>query len=121
MSQLKVFSKPDILSYTKVRKFETRLGEEVLVAADAANIQASIEQSPAEYVLLGIPEDIGIRAVQEQAGGETSWLNFLKSFLNIQSNDFLVGTNILALGYFDFSGLSRLIEANAAGREEKLM
>jgi formiminoglutamase len=121
MSQLKVFSKPDILSYTKVRKFETRLGEEVLVAADAANIQASIEQSPAEYVLLGIPEDIGIRAVQEQAGGETSWLNFLKSFLNIQSNDFLVGTNILALGYFDFSGLSGLIEANAAGREEKLM
>lgn len=121
MPQLKVFSKSDILSYTKVRKFETRLGEEVLLASDAGNIQATIEKSPAEYVLVGIPEDIGIRAVEGQAGGETAWLYFLKSFLNIQSNDFLVGTNILALGYFDFSDLSGLIEAHAAGSEEKLM
>src|SRR5262245_5944888 len=81
MPQLKVFSKSDILSYTRVRKFETRLGEEVLVAADAGNIQASIDQSPAEYVLLGIPEDIGIRAMEGLAGGETAWVHFLKNFL----------------------------------------
>ena len=121
MSQLKVYSKTDILAFTKVRKFETRLGEEVLVVADPANLQASIEQSPAEYVLLGIPEDIGVRAMEGQGGGETAWLYFLKNFMNIQSNDFLVGTNILALGYFDFSDLSRLIEANAVGPEEKLI
>jgi len=120
MSQLKVFSRSDVLSYTKVRKFETRLGEEVLVAADAGNVQASIERSPAEYVLLGIPEDIGIRAVEGQTGGETAWQHFLKSFFNIQSNDFLVGTNILALGYLDFSDLSGLIEANATDSEEKI-
>jgi formiminoglutamase len=121
MSQLKVYSKSDILALTKVRKFETRLGEEVLVAADAGNIQASIEQSPAEYVLLGIPEDIGVRATEGHGGGETAWPYFLKNFLNIQSNDFLVGTNVLLLGYFDFSDLGRLIEANAIDPEEKIM
>lgn len=121
MPQLKVFSKSDILSYTRVRKFETRLGEEVLVAADSGNIQASIDRSPAEYVLLGIPEDIGIRAMEGLAGGETAWVHFLTNFLNIESNDFLVGTNVLALGYFDFGDLSGLIEANAVDREEKLL
>jgi len=121
MPQLKVFSKPDILSFTTIRKFETRLGEEVLVAADASNLQASIDRSPAEYVLLGIPEDIGIRAMEGRAGGETAWLHFLRSFFNIESNDFLNGTNILALGYFDFSELTGLIEANAHDHEEKLM
>jgi formiminoglutamase len=120
-SQLKVYSKSDILSFTKVRKFETRLGEEVLVAADAANITASIEQTPAEYVLLGIPEDIGVRASEGQGGGETAWLYFLKNFLSIQSNDFLQGGNIMVLGHFDFSDLGKLIEANATDKEEKIM
>jgi formiminoglutamase len=120
-SQLRVYSRSDVLSFTKVRKFETRLGEEILVAGDPANINASIEQSPAEYVLLGIPEDIGVRASEGQGGGETAWKYFLKNFLNIQSNDFLQGGNILLLGYFDFSDLSQLIEANASDPEEKIM
>jgi len=121
MPQLRVFSKSDVLSYTKIRRFETRVGEVVLVAADPANIPASIEKSPAEYVLLGIPEDIGIRAMEGLGGGETAWNHFLRSFFNIESNDFLTGASVLALGYFDFSDLSALIEANAAGSEEKLM
>jgi len=121
MPQLKVFTKPDVLSFTTVRRFETRLGEEVLVAADATDLAGSIERSPAEYVLLGIPEDIGIRALDGRAGGDTAWRHFLTSFFNIESNDFLSGTNILALGYFDFSELSGLIEANAADKEEKIV
>lgn len=131
MSQLKVYSKSDILAFTKVRKFETRLGEEVLTVADAGNIAASIEGSPAEYVLLGIPEDLGIRAYAGPIGGpagkasaghgaQTAWWDFLCDFLNIQSNDFLVGSNVLVLGHFDFSDLGRIIEANASNPEEKL-
>jgi formiminoglutamase len=121
MSQLKVFSKPDILALTKIRQFETRLGEEIGVAADAGNIQLSLERSEAEYVLLGIPEDIGVRAIEgKKSGSATAWDYFLQHFLNIQSNDFLMGTNILALGYFDFSGLTALIETNAAGQEERI-
>ena len=121
MSQLKVYNKSDVLSLTKVRKFETRLGEEILLAADPANITASIEKSPAEYVLFGIPEDIGVRASEGQGGAETAWIAFLTNFLNIQSNDFLMGSNILLLGHLDFTDLARLIEANAMDPEEKIM
>ncbi|MBS1604335.1 MAG: arginase family protein, partial [Bacteroidetes bacterium] len=130
MSQLKVYSKSDILAFTKVRKFETRLGEEVLTVADPGNIAASIERSPAEYVLVGIPEDIGVRAnggqgAAAKAGAghgdpRMAWWDFLTDFLNIQSNDFLVGSSVLALGHFDFSDIGRLVEANASGPEEKL-
>ena len=121
MQQLKVYSKQDILALTKIRKFETKLGEEVLVAADPANISASIEKTPAEYILLGIPEDIGARANEGKGGTDSAWMPFLRNFLNIQSNDFLTGGSILVLGYFDFSDLSRLIEANAGGHEEKVI
>jgi formiminoglutamase len=121
MQHLKVFGKQDILALTRIRKFETKIGEQVLVAADPGNPTVSIGQSPAEYVLLGIPEDIGVRANEGRGGADTAWIHFLKNFLNIQSNDFLTGENILALGYFDFSELSRLIEANAYRHEEKIM
>jgi len=125
MSQLKVYSKSDILAFTKVRKFETRLGEEVQTVADAGNIAASIEKSPAEYVLVGIPEDLGILAYAGHARNghgvtEMAWWAFLRDFLNIQSNDFLVGSSVLVLGHFDFSDLGRLIEANASNADEKL-
>ncbi len=121
MQHLHVYRKQDIISLTRIRQFETKLGERVLVAADAANVAVSIEQTEAEYVLVGIPEDIGVRANEGRGGTGTAWPFFLKSFLNLQSNDFLTGESVLVLGYFDFSELDRLIEANAYGREEKLV
>jgi formiminoglutamase len=120
MQHLKVFGKQDILAMTRIRKFETKIGEQVLVVADPGNIAASIERSTAEYILLGIPEDIGVRANEGKGGTDTAWVHFLKNFLNIQSNDFLTGERVLALGFFDFSELSRLIEANAFSYEEKI-
>jgi formiminoglutamase len=121
MQHLKVFGKQDILALTRIRKFETKIGEQVLVVADPGNIAASIERSTAEYVLLGIPEDIGVRANEGKGGTDTAWGHFLKNFLNVQSNEFLTGEWVLALGFFDFSELSRLIEANAFSYEEKIL
>jgi len=118
MQYLNVYSKQDILSRTRIRKFETKLGERVLTA-DAASLTSSIERSPAEYVLIGVPEDIGARANGSQGGASTAWQPFLDCFLNIQSNDFLEGDSILVLGHFDFTEMQRLIETNAHGQEEK--
>ncbi|HVU56194.1 MAG TPA: formimidoylglutamase [Puia sp.] len=119
MQYLNVYSKQDILSRTRIRKFETKLGERVLTVADATALSSSIEKSPAEFVLVGVPEDIGARANGSQGGASTAWQPFLDCFLNIQSNDFLEGDNILVLGHFDFSEMQRLIETNAHGQEEK--
>jgi formiminoglutamase len=120
MRHLKVYNKQDILGVTKIRKFETKLGEQVLVAADPGNIAQSIEKTPAEYIIIGIPEDIGVKANEGVGGAGTAWIPFLQSFLNIQSNDFLTGESVLVLGHFDFSELPQLIEANAKGPGEKV-
>src|SRR5438445_12531855 len=119
MQYLNVYSKQDILSRTRIRKFETKVGERVLAAADPGALAASIEKSVAEYVLVGVPEDIGARANGSQGGASTTWQPFIDCFLNIQSNDFLEGENILVLGHFDFSEMQRLIETNAHGQDEK--
>ena len=47
------------------------------------------------------------------------WNSFQKSFLNIQSNDFLSGEEILFLGHFDFNDLANVIEQSAQSFDEK--
>ncbi len=72
MKHFKIFSKQDILSYTTIRRFVTRVGERVHVAEEKADISASIENSNCPYVLFGIPEDIGIRANMGLGGADTA-------------------------------------------------
>lgn len=120
MKHFKFYDKQDVLSLTRVRRFETKLGECLQVLADKQQPEQSLQQSNARYVLFGIPEDIGVRANHGTGGADTAWIPFLSSFLNIQSNDFLKGDEILLLGHFDFSEARSLIEQNAHGYEEKI-
>ena len=113
MSHFKFYNKQDVLSLTRIRRFETKLGERVQVLGDANALENSLQNSSASYVLLGIPEDIGVKANMGIGGADSAWLSFLQSFLNIQSNDFFEGGNILLLGHFDFSNIEKLIEQNA--------
>ncbi|GAC1439589.1 MAG: formimidoylglutamase [Sediminibacterium sp.] len=116
----KFYDKQDVLSLTRIRRYETKLGERIQVLAQAASLEAALQQSSAPFVLLGIPEDIGVKANLGIGGTDSAWVPFLQSFLNIQSNDFLEGSNILLLGHFDFSDIEQLIEKNANGFDEQL-
>lgn len=120
MSHFKFYNKQDVLSQTRIRRFETKLGERIQVIKDVDALEASLQASSASFVLLGIPEDIGVKANLGIGGADSAWLAFLQSFLNIQSNDFLEGSNLLLLGHFDFSDMENLIEQNAHDYEEKL-
>ena len=120
MNHFKYYNKHDILSLTRIRRYETKLGERIQVVKDVQLIEASIQQSSAKYVLMGIPEDIGVKANLGIGGTDSAWLAFLDSFLNIQSNDFLEGSDLLLLGHFDFSDIEKLIQKNAHGFDERL-
>lgn len=120
MNYLKIYTKQDILSLTKIRRFETKLGELVNVAQQGASIEVALQQSAAKFVVLGIPEDIGVKANLGIGGANSSWMSFLESFLNIQSNDFLNGDEVLLLGHLDFTEMDRMIEANAHDAEERI-
>ncbi|MFY7964814.1 MAG: formimidoylglutamase, partial [Chitinophagaceae bacterium] len=75
----------------------------------------------AKFVLFGVPEDIGVKANNGIGGADSAWTPFLQSFLNIQSNDFLDGEEILLLGHFNFSEIASLIDNNAQSNDEKLL
>jgi formiminoglutamase len=120
MKHFKFYSKEDILSLTKVRRFETRMGERVKFLKPDGEWPEVLKESDAKYVILGIPEDFGVQANYGVGGTETVWLSFLSSFLNIQSNDYLTGENTLILGHFDFGDVKFLIENNAYNPEEKI-
>ena len=120
MSHFKFYNKQDILSVTRIRRFETKLGERIQVIKDPNSLEVSLQNSSASFVLLGIPEDIGVKANMGIGGTDSAWLSFLHAFLNTQSNDFLEGGNILLLGHFDFSDMEQLIEKNAHSFDEKL-
>ena len=119
MKHFKFYSKKDILSLTKVRRFETKLGERIQCIPENADWPEVLAQSSAKYVLLGIPEDIGVMANFRQGAVDTAWYPFLHSFLNTQSNDFMSGDEILLLGHYDFGDIKYLIENNAYHPEEK--
>ncbi len=120
MKHFKFYTKQDVLSLTKIRRYETKLGERVDVSAGAHLLEATLQQTSAQFVLFGIPEDIGVKANMGIGGADSAWVPFLQSFLNIQSNDFLEGGNILLLGHFNFSDIESLIEQNAHDFDERL-
>lgn len=119
LTHFKRYTKSDVLSLTRIRRFETKLGEEVAVLNDG-DITQSVKNLQAQYVLIGIPEDIGVQANYGSAGSSTAWVAFLQSFLNCQSNDFLPGSDIAVIGHFDFGDIQFLIDKNATGEEEKI-
>lgn len=120
MRHFKPYTKEEVLSLTKLRRFETKLGERLTVLDDCTDVDQSIAQSTAKYVLFGIPEDLGVKANHGIGGADTLWIPFLQSFLNIQSNDFLDGEEILLAGHFDFGDIQYLIDTTAKTENEKL-
>ena len=82
----KFFSKRDILSLTQIRKFETKIGERISSLKENHQLEISLKKSGAAYVIIGVPEDIGVKANHGVGGAHSAWAAFLYSFLNIQSN-----------------------------------
>jgi len=120
MQSFRFYNKEDVLTLTKIRRFETKLGERVQLPYSKEQFEKILKESTARFALFGIPEDIGVKANEGLGGADTAWFPFLTAFLNIQSNDFLQGDEILLLGHFDFSHVESVIEENAHGHEEKL-
>lgn len=87
---------------------------------DPIQFESFLQNTTAKFILLGIPEDIGVKANRGIGGADTVWLSFLQQFLNIQSNDFLDGNEIIVAGHYDFGDIQYLIDTTAKTDEEKL-
>lgn len=102
---LQVYTPEIIQNYISSRAGETRLGDHIHTVPQNTSWQIALSQTPARYVILGIPEDIGVRANGGTGGAQTGWQPFLKAFLNIQENEFCSGKDIFLLGQIDTAAL----------------
>lgn len=120
MQHFRFYNREDLLFLTRLRRFETKLGERLTTISNSDEWEESLRHSPAKYILIGIPEDIGVKGNFGNGGADSVWLPFLSAFLNIQSNDYFSGEEMMVLGHFDFGDLKYLIENNASNEEERV-
>jgi formiminoglutamase len=109
MSQLRIATKSDLAALTSIRPDETKLGER-MQTADGSDWETALKNSSATFVLLGIPEDIGVRANYGIGGAHTLYGPALKALVNVQHTNVLKGESLLLLGNFDFGDLMRQSE-----------
>lgn len=100
---LQVYTKDILNTFISTRKGETKFGERVQTLKAQENIYEQLVESTAKYVLLGIPEDIGVMANRGKSGATTAWKAALSALLNTQSNAYNKPKKVLVLGHLDFS------------------
>ena len=110
MEKLIPFTINDLAKITNHRSGEIKFGEKMIVIPPGADKVNFLKESEAKYVLLGIPEDIGVRANYGRPGAASAWQSAIKSIANIQHNRFSKGSNIIILGHINVADEMREVE-----------
>jgi formiminoglutamase len=96
MELLRLYTKENLKHAVRQRGEEKKIGENVQIVS--SNWKEDLKKNTARFVVVGIAEDIGVRANYGRGGAHTAFKPALESFLNQQANDFLDGKYILVLG-----------------------
>ena len=115
--KLVLFNQTTLKKLLNKRLSETKFGEHVKMITDISNIYEQLKSLDVEYVIIGLPEDVGVFANYGKSGASTAWEATIKILLNIQNNKFTQAKNVLILGHLNFDNklkkLSSLSQQNA--------
>lgn len=103
MDKLVLFKTQDLHTLLHKRANESKFGEHIQLLSEPTNIYESLSDLDVEYVIIGIPEDVGVFANYGTRGTAKAWMATLKVLLNIQSNSFTNPNKVLILGHLDFT------------------
>ncbi|KAF2508799.1 formimidoylglutamase [Flavobacterium foetidum] len=110
MEKLIPFTVNDLAKVTNHRSGEIKFGEKMIIIPNGVDKINFLKESEAKYVLLGIPEDIGVRANYGRPGAASAWQSAIKSIANIQHNRFSKGSQIIVLGQINVAEEMRDVE-----------
>lgn len=96
MKFVKIYNEETLNGITRYRAGEEKIGEKINYFSE--NWKVEIKDVTSNFVILGIAEDIGVRANYGRGGSHTAFKPALESFLNQQANDFLNPQSIMVLG-----------------------
>jgi formiminoglutamase len=122
MKYLNIYSEKHLSKFIRTRTGEKKLGECVQLLS-SKKPEEGLKMSSATFVLIGLPEDIGVRANFGRGGAHTAWEPALTNVLNVQSNSFLKGDELLVLGHVNFEDLMQQaakVDSNTAAGIQKL-
>lgn len=105
MHHFKFYNAAYLKKLTRKRDGECKVGDKVSAMPDGADPQKFLCESPAKFVLVGIAEDIGVRANYGRSGTQTAWLPALENILNLQHNAFIRSEDLIVLGEIDVEDL----------------
>lgn len=112
---LKHYLAADLEEFTNQRAGETKLGEAIATLTDLSDLK----NESARFVVLGIEEDIGVRANLGKPGADKAWEEFLAAFCNIQHNGLFPTEDVIIGGSLHYPEL--MAQAEEAGDDlEKL-
>lgn len=92
-SLVQFFTKEYVTSLIDYREGEEKFGQALQVSSDG-----DLNSFRGKFVILGIAEDIGIRANHGMAGAASAFRSFIKSFVNIHNSRDFNGDQFLLLG-----------------------
>ncbi len=118
---IKLYDAQEVASHTRTRVYEQKLGEKIIVAG--SDWQKSLKEKGVKFVIIGIAEDIGVRANHGRPGAASAFKPAVDSFLNQQANMFLPAEKICLLGEIvveDLLEASYAFNAREAGQLEGL-
>lgn len=90
------YKEGEIRKLYRKRSGEERLGDTVVPSGD--NWESCLHNPAVRFVIVGVPEDIGVRANFGRAGASSAFKPAMTAFLNQHSNHFFSGRDILVLG-----------------------
>lgn len=103
MDKLVLFNTTTLNALLNKRQDESKFGEHIQILTSISNIYEQLLNLDVTYVIIGLPEDVGVFANFGKTGTSKAWDATLKVLLNIQSNEFTMANKVLILGHLDFS------------------
>jgi formiminoglutamase len=105
-----------LVEYTSIREGELKLGEVISIKNSdidsIEDLEILMKNITALYVIVGISEDIGIRANYGKPGARNAYENFLSYFVNIQKNQFVADEKVYILGELFVQDVLELSDIN---------
>ncbi|MDO5971200.1 formimidoylglutamase [Flavivirga aquimarina] len=103
MDNLVLFKNSSLNKLINKRLGESKFGQHIKILTSISNIYEQLKNLDVVYVIIGLPEDVGVFANHGKTGTSKAWEATLKVLLNIQSNQYTMADKVLILGHLDFT------------------
>ena len=102
MNKLVLMTKSKVEELVVTRSGESKFGEQIIVLPTITNIYEDLKNLDVKYVLIGLPEDVGVFANYGKSGACKAWDATIKILLNTQNNHLNRAEHLCVLGHLDF-------------------